>query len=61
MLAVVAGMASWLYVIGPQARLTSPVLMKIASLGYPMMDLALFVVALRLIFGAGRGRARSSC
>jgi two-component system cell cycle response regulator len=52
-LAVVAGMASWLYVIGPQARLTSPVLVKIASLGYPMMDLALFVVALRLIFGAG--------
>lgn len=52
-LAVVAGMASWLYLIGPQARLTSPALVKFVTLLYPMMDLALFVVALRLIFGAG--------
>lgn len=53
-LAVVAGMLSWLYVIGPQARLDSPTLVKLASLGYPVMDLAMLAVALRLILGAGR-------
>jgi diguanylate cyclase (GGDEF)-like protein len=52
-IAVVAAMLSWLYVIGPQARMDSPVLAKLASLGYPVMDLALLSVALPLILGAG--------
>lgn len=54
LLSVVAGMLSWLYLIGPRAQAESPLLTKLASLGYPMMDLAMFVVALRLILGAGR-------
>ncbi|HEX5117127.1 MAG TPA: diguanylate cyclase [Pseudonocardiaceae bacterium] len=52
--AVAAAMLSWLYLIGPQARADSPVLVKLASLGYPVMDLAMFAVALRLILGPGR-------
>jgi two-component system, cell cycle response regulator len=53
-LAVVAAMLSWLYLIAPQARLDSPLLVKLTSLTYPVMDLAMLVVALRLILGAGR-------
>ncbi|HEY1574195.1 MAG TPA: diguanylate cyclase [Pseudonocardiaceae bacterium] len=52
--AVAAAMLSWLYLIGPQARADSPVLVKLASLGYPVMDLAMFAVALRLVLGPGR-------
>jgi two-component system cell cycle response regulator len=52
-IAVVAAMLSWLYVIGPQARSDAPVLAKLASLGYPVMDLALLSVALPLILRAG--------
>ncbi|AXB43102.1 diguanylate cyclase [Amycolatopsis albispora] len=54
LLAVVAGMLSWLYLIGPQAEAHSPVLVKVASVAYPMMDLAMFAVAVRLILGRGR-------
>ncbi|QFU90797.1 diguanylate cyclase [Amycolatopsis sp. YIM 10] len=54
LLAVVAGMLSWLYLIGPQAEADSPVLVKVASVAYPMMDLAMFAVAVRLILGRGR-------
>ncbi|TCO55031.1 diguanylate cyclase [Actinocrispum wychmicini] len=57
-LAVVAAMLSWLYVIGPQARMDSPILAKLASLGYPVMDLALLSVALPLVLGEG-SRPRS--
>jgi two-component system cell cycle response regulator len=53
-LVVVAGMLSWLYLIAPRARFDSPILTKIVSLAFPMMDLAMFVVALRLIMGGGR-------
>ncbi|WP_020670778.1 diguanylate cyclase [Amycolatopsis nigrescens] len=53
LLAVVAGMLSWLYLIAPQAQADSPALVKIVSVGYPMMDLAMFAVALRLILGTG--------
>ncbi|MCP2259079.1 diguanylate cyclase (GGDEF) domain-containing protein [Streptoalloteichus tenebrarius] len=53
-LAVVAGMLSWLYLIGPQARLHAPTLVKVTSMAYPMMDLALLAVSLRLILGPGR-------
>ena len=51
---VVAGMLSWLYLLTPTAQTQVPALVKLASLAYPMMDLAMFAVALRLILGAGR-------
>ncbi|UJW30857.1 diguanylate cyclase [Saccharothrix sp. AJ9571] len=54
LLAVVAGMLSWLYLIGPQTEADSPLLVKVASMAYPMMDLAMFAVAVRLILGRGR-------
>ena len=54
LLAVVAGMLSWLYLLAPTAEAQVPTLAKVASLGYPMMDLAMFAVALRLILGSGR-------
>jgi diguanylate cyclase (GGDEF)-like protein len=54
LVAVVAGMLSWLYLLAPIAQAQVPTLAKAASLAYPMMDLAMFAVALRLILGAGR-------
>jgi two-component system cell cycle response regulator len=53
LLAVVGGMLSWLYLIAPQAQADSPMLIKVVSVGYPMMDLAMFAVALRLVLGQG--------
>jgi diguanylate cyclase (GGDEF)-like protein/putative nucleotidyltransferase with HDIG domain len=53
-LAVAAAMLSWLYLIGPQARADSPTLVKVTSVAYPVMDLAMLAVALRLILGTGR-------
>ncbi|WP_243754494.1 diguanylate cyclase [Labedaea rhizosphaerae] len=53
-LAVVAAMLSWLYLIAPQARADSPMLVKVTSVAYPVMDLAMLAVALRLILGTGR-------
>ncbi|WP_246257866.1 diguanylate cyclase [Amycolatopsis anabasis] len=53
LLAVVAGMLSWLYLIAPQTRSDAALVVKIVSVGYPMMDLAMFAVALRLILGPG--------
>src|SRR6266545_2939146 len=53
-LAVVAAMLSWLYLIGPSTRLDAPMLVKLTSVAYPVMDLAMLVVALRLILGVGR-------
>jgi two-component system, cell cycle response regulator len=53
-LAVVAAMLSWLYLIGPQARADLPMLVKLTSVAYPVMDLAMLAVALRLILGVGR-------
>jgi two-component system cell cycle response regulator len=52
--AVAGAMLSWLFLIGPQARADSPMLIKLASVGYPVMDLAMFAVVLRLILGPGR-------
>lgn len=52
--AVAAAMLSWLYLIGPQARADEPTLVKLVSVAYPVMDLAMFAVALRLILGPGR-------
>ena len=53
-LAVVAAMLSWLYLIAPQARADLPALVKLTSVAYPVMDLAVLAVALRLMLGAGR-------
>jgi two-component system cell cycle response regulator len=53
-LAVVAAMLSWLYLIAPNARLDSPLLVTLTSVAYPVMDLAMLAVALRLILGLGR-------
>lgn len=52
-LAVVAGMLSWLYVISPRASLDEPALATAASLAYPVMDLALLAVAVRLMVDGG--------
>jgi diguanylate cyclase (GGDEF)-like protein len=53
-LAVAVGMLSWLYLIGPQARAGSFSLVTLVSVAYPVMDLAMFSVSLRLILGPGR-------
>lgn len=53
-LAVATAMLSWLYLIGPQARADEPLLVKLVSVAYPVMDLAMFAVAVRLILGPGR-------
>jgi two-component system cell cycle response regulator len=53
-LAVATTMLSWLYLIAPQARADGPLLVKLVSVAYPVMDLSMFAVALRLILGPGR-------
>ncbi|MBW4718383.1 diguanylate cyclase [Saccharothrix obliqua] len=53
-LAVVAAMLSWLYLIGPRARLDQPVVVTIATVAYPVMDLAMLAVAIRLFMGSGK-------
>ncbi|MBB5957954.1 diguanylate cyclase (GGDEF)-like protein [Saccharothrix tamanrassetensis] len=52
-LAVVAAMLSWLYLIGPRARLDQPLLVTVTSVAFPVMDLAMLAVALRLFMGTG--------
>jgi diguanylate cyclase (GGDEF)-like protein len=54
LVAVVAGMLSWLYLLAPTAQAQVPTLAKVTSLAYPMMDLAIFAVALRLMLSTGR-------
>lgn len=53
-LAVATAMLSWLFLIAPQARADEPMLVKLVSVAYPVMDLSMFAVALRLILGPGR-------
>ncbi|GAB2967782.1 diguanylate cyclase [Saccharothrix stipae] len=53
-LTVAAGLLSWVFVIGPQTRLGTPVLVEMVSLAYPVMDLVLLLVSLRLLLGDGR-------
>jgi len=48
-LAVVAAMLSWLYLIGPLARIDAPLQVRLFSVAYPVMDLALLVFSLRLV------------
>ncbi|OLB81878.1 MAG: diguanylate cyclase [Actinobacteria bacterium 13_2_20CM_2_71_6] len=52
-IAVVAALLLWLFLIAPEARFASPTLVKVVSLAYPVMDLAMLVVGLRMILGAG--------
>lgn len=52
--AVVAGMLSWIYLIGPLIDTDVPRLAWMASLAYPILDLMMFAVALRLLLGRGR-------
>ncbi|MGA8112660.1 MAG: diguanylate cyclase [Actinocatenispora sp.] len=53
-LAVVAAMLSWLYLLAPQTQLDLPLLVKATSLAYPVLDLVLLAVSVRLILGGGR-------
>jgi two-component system, cell cycle response regulator len=53
-LAVVGGLLSWLLLIAPQVDFSRDPVARFGSIGYPVMDLATFVVALRLIIGPGR-------
>lgn len=48
-LAVVAAMLSWVYLIGPLARIDEPVITRLVSVAYPVLDLVLLVFSLRLI------------
>jgi two-component system cell cycle response regulator len=53
-IALGAGLLSWLFLIGPyasDARLS--VLVKLASVAYPVADLLVFAVAVRLLVGPG--------
>jgi two-component system, cell cycle response regulator len=52
--AVAAVMLSWLYMIGPLARSDMALLPKVAAVAYPVMDLTMLAVAVRLIIGSGR-------
>ena len=54
LVAVVAAMLSWLYLIQPRVDAASPPLVTVASLAYPVLDLVLFAVAMRLVLGSGR-------
>ncbi|MFD7657328.1 diguanylate cyclase domain-containing protein, partial [Actinosynnema sp. NPDC059797] len=58
-LTVGAGLLSWVFVIGPQTRLGTPLLVEVASLAYPLMDLVVLLVSLRLLFGGGGRRDTS--
>jgi two-component system cell cycle response regulator len=48
-LTVVATMLSWLYLIGPLARIDQPLLIRLVSVAYPVLDLVLLVFSFRLI------------
>lgn len=53
-LAVVAALLCWLYLIQPQVHTGMPPAATLVSLSYPVFDLALLAVAIRLVLGAGR-------
>jgi diguanylate cyclase (GGDEF)-like protein len=53
-LVVVAALPYWLYLIEPHSHFAVPLVEKAVCVGYPVMDLALLAVALRLMLGAGR-------
>lgn len=53
-IAVAVGLLSWLYLMAPQTRADEATLVKVVSVAYPVMDLAMFAVAVRLVLGPGR-------
>ncbi|MBN1170842.1 MAG: GGDEF domain-containing protein, partial [Micromonosporaceae bacterium] len=57
MLAVAAGLVLWLVLIGPQSRAEMTLIAKVTTVAYPVMDLALLAVGLRLVLGPGRRSA----
>jgi two-component system cell cycle response regulator len=52
--AVAASMLSWLFLLGPQATASEPLLQRIVCAAYPAADLAVLAVALRLVLERGR-------
>jgi len=52
-LAVAGGLLSWVYVLSRLAGSADSALARSVSVGYPMMDLLLLAVALRLLLGTG--------
>jgi len=62
-LAVGAAMLAWIYLLGPLVHAAdTPAIVRLASLSFPVMDLAVLTVGLRLIIGAGvRTRAFWIC
>ncbi|GAB3289491.1 diguanylate cyclase [Parasphingorhabdus pacifica] len=53
-LGVVAALVSWIYLIQPRVNAGLPIPATMASLAYPVLDLILFTVAMRLVIGSGR-------
>jgi diguanylate cyclase (GGDEF)-like protein len=53
-LVVVAALPYWLYLIAPHSRFDAPLVEKAVCVAYPVMDLGLLAVALRLMLGSGR-------
>ena len=47
------GVLSWLFLIAPSAQSTGPLLAKVVSVAYPVSDLIVVLVALRLLLGGG--------
>ncbi|MDA8184971.1 MAG: sensor histidine kinase [Actinomycetota bacterium] len=47
------GVLSWLFLIAPSAQSAGPLLAKVVSVAYPVSDLIVALVALRLLVGGG--------
>jgi diguanylate cyclase (GGDEF)-like protein/PAS domain S-box-containing protein len=53
--AIGIGTVSWVFLLSPLARdSTSSLIQKLTAMGYPVMDLILFTVVVRLAIGGGR-------
>ncbi|SDM83187.1 diguanylate cyclase [Allokutzneria albata] len=59
-LAVVAAMLTWLYLIGPPTVSNSPALVRAFLMTFPLMDLVMLAVGLRLLLGPGQRPAAFS-
>ncbi|MFB9908467.1 diguanylate cyclase [Allokutzneria oryzae] len=59
-LAVVAAMLTWLYLISPPTVSESPALVKAFLMTFPLMDLIMLAVGLRLLLGPGQRPAAFS-
>jgi diguanylate cyclase (GGDEF)-like protein/PAS domain S-box-containing protein len=54
MLSIGVGVVSWVFLIAPYIHSDSSLLQKLTSVGYPIMDVLLLGVTVRLSVGAGR-------